>query len=54
MPKTPRKEADAMPDKNYAYFTARLAELIERYEGRRVVIKDERVIGVYDSFEGAY
>jgi len=43
-----------MTDKNYAYFTEHLDELIEKYSGKHIVIKDESIIGVYDTFKEAY
>jgi len=43
-----------MADKNYAYFKEHLEDLIEQYSGKQVVIKDESIIGVYDTFKEAY
>ena len=48
------KEVWIMTDKNYAYFVEHLDELIEMHNGKHVVIKDESIIGVYDSFKEAY
>jgi len=39
---------------NYSFFKAHFAELLERYSGKYVVIKDEAVIGAYESFDEAY
>jgi len=43
-----------MTDKNYIYFREHLEELIEQYSRKHVVIKNESVIGVYDTFKKAY
>ena len=37
-----------MLDKEFAYFRAHQAELVEAYNGKVVVIKDHDVIGVFD------
>ena len=40
--------------KEFEYYTANQKELVEKYEGKFVVIKDEKVIGAYDSEIEAY
>ncbi len=35
--------------KEFEYYLAHQDELVEKYNGRFVVIKDEAIIGVYDS-----
>lgn len=39
--------ADSPLKKEFDYYLAHQAEMIERYNGRFVVIKDERVVGDY-------
>ena len=39
---------------NYTYFKNNLPELIKRYEGKYIVLKDCRVIGSYDALDEAY
>lgn len=48
------EEAKLMNRENYNYFEAHIDELCEKYSGKHVVIKDSKVIGVYDSFDRAY
>ena len=48
------KGARAMSKQNYTYFKLFLDELLEKYEGKYVAIKDKAVIGAYDSFDEAY
>jgi hypothetical protein len=43
-----------MENENYTYFKAHLDELIERYDGRFIVIKGTEVIDDYGSFDEAY
>ena len=48
------KELIAMSQKNYKYFEAHLPEFMKEYENRYLVIKDETVIGNYESFDEAF
>jgi len=41
-------------DKNYSFFEDNLQELIDKYGNKFVAIKDQKVIGVHDSFDDAY
>lgn len=43
-----------MYDKNYEYFKSHLENLLKDYNEKYIVIKDERVIGAYGSFDEAY
>lgn len=43
----------AMLKKEFQYYIDHQAELVKKYNGKYLVIKDEAVIGVYDSFEKA-
>ena len=43
-----------MLERYYEYFKSNIQELLSKYNGRYIVIKDESVIGNYDSFETAY
>ena len=45
---------DKMLKKNYDYFNANLEQLLSQYKGRYIAIKEETVIGDYNSFEDAY
>lgn len=36
-------------EREFEYFLAHQNELVQKYRGKFVVIKDERVIGAYDS-----
>jgi hypothetical protein len=36
-------------EKEYRYYLEHLPELVEQYDGKVVVIKDERVIGAFES-----
>ena len=40
--------------KEFEYYTAYQKELVEKYEGKFVVIKNQQVIGSYDSEIEAY
>jgi len=40
--------------KEYDYFTSNLEELLPKYSGRYIAIKNETVIGDYESFDDAY
>jgi hypothetical protein len=41
-------------DKNLAFFEAHLADLIKDHYGKYVIISDEKVAAVVDSFDEAY
>jgi len=41
-------------DNNYIFFEENLNNLVKEYDGKFVVIKDQCVIGAYDSFDKAY
>jgi hypothetical protein len=43
-----------MLEKEFQYYLDHQAELVEKYNGKFLVIKDEQVIGVYDTDEEAY
>lgn len=43
-----------MLEKEFQYYLDHQAELVEKYNGKFLVIKDEEVIGVYDTDEEAY
>ena len=43
-----------MLEKEFKYYLAHQAELVDKYNGKFLVIKDEQVIGVYDSQSEAY
>lgn len=43
-----------MADKNYDFFIANFEELYSSYKDKFVVIKNEQVMSVYDSFEKAF
>ena len=43
-----------MCDKNYEYFSDNFQVLFEKHADKFLVIKDQNVIGVYDSFDEAY
>lgn len=36
-------------EREFQYFLQHQKELVEKYQGKVVVIKDDRIIGVYDS-----
>jgi hypothetical protein len=36
--------------KEFEYFIANLPELLKQYEGKFIVIKNEKVMGAYDTF----
>lgn len=48
------KEAKEMCDSNYNFFTSNIDNLCQAHENKYVVIKNQGVIGVYDSFKEAY
>ena len=41
-------------EKEMAYYIEHQAELLKRYEGKYILIKGEKIIGVYESEEKAY
>lgn len=41
-------------DKEFKFYLDHQAELVEKFNGKFLVIKDEEVIGVYDSENAAY
>lgn len=43
-----------MLDIEFNYYIKHQSELVEKYEGKFLVIKGEEVIGVYDSEDTAY
>ena len=43
-----------MQIKDYQYFTDNLNSFVQQYSGKYLVIKDQSIIGVYDSFDSAY
>lgn len=43
-----------MCDKNFEYFNDNFQVLYEEYADKFLVIKDQGVIGIYDSFDEAY
>ena len=43
-----------MCDKNYSFFVSNLSTLVNQYTDKYVVIKDEAIIGIYDSFKSAF
>lgn len=48
------KEAKDMANVNYEFFKEHKDELVSKYSGKFVVIKNSEVIAVYDSFDEAY
>lgn len=48
------EDSKKMADKNYEFFVANLKDLYKSYKNKFVVIKDEKVIGAYDSFDDAF
>lgn len=43
-----------MLEKEFQYYLKNQAELVEKYNGKFIVLKNEKVIGVYDSHSNAY
>jgi len=43
-----------MLERDYHYFIFNIDELLSKYNGEYIVIKEETVIGNYTSFEDAY
>jgi hypothetical protein len=39
---------------NYDFFVNNLMDLVKDYDGKFIVIKEQRVIASYDSFDDAY
>ena len=39
---------------NYDYFNSNIDELLSKYNGKYIVIKEKNVIGNYNNFEEAY
>ncbi|PKL35840.1 MAG: hypothetical protein CVV44_20190 [Spirochaetae bacterium HGW-Spirochaetae-1] len=42
-----------MLDKEYSYFNEHRKEFVEKYKGKFIVIKDNDVLGVYDTIQDA-
>jgi hypothetical protein len=49
-----RKGASKILRDEYDYFTSSLDELLSKYSGRYIAIKNGTVIGDYDNFDDAY
>jgi len=43
-----------MLDKEFNWYLAHQSELVEQYNGKHLVIKDENVVGFYNSTSEAY
>lgn len=43
-----------MLEDDFKYYLAHQAELVEQYEGKYLIIKDQKIIGVYDTQSDAY
>ncbi len=48
------KSIKAMLEKEFKYYLDHQAELVEKYNGRFLVIKDESVVGDFATMEEAY
>ena len=48
-----REQIDAQLDKEFGWFLDNQAELVKKYNGKFVVIKNFKVIGAYESYTGA-
>ncbi len=48
------KEVKMMCDLNYVFFKANIDCLCNKYRDKFIVIKDQSVIGFYDTFDEAY
>ena len=48
------KNINNLIDKNYEWFKNNLPELVKTYDGQYVVVKDERVVAAYSSFNSAF
>lgn len=47
-------EAKYMCDKNYEYFISHFDELYLKFPEKYIVIKNQSILGAYDSFNDAY
>jgi hypothetical protein len=45
---------EAFVEKNYAWFKENLPELVKSYEDKYAVIKDEKLLAAYDTFDEAF
>ena len=54
MKKNDLMEAKKMCDANYEYYIQNFDSLCTKYLNKHIVIKEQSVIGAYDSFEEAY
>lgn len=45
---------DDSVERNYRWFKDKLSELVKEYDDKYIVIKDQRVIGAYDTFSEAF
>lgn len=43
-----------MLEKEFQYYLDHQAELVEKYNGKTLVIIDEKVVGIYENEEDAY
>ena len=43
-----------MLEKSYDYFKSNIKDLLVKYSGEYIVIKEEKIIGHYKSFDEAY
>jgi len=43
-----------MLDKEFQFYLSHQEELVQKYSGKFLVIKDEQIIGIYDTKEDAY
>jgi len=43
-----------MLERSYDYFKSNIKELLDKYGGEYIVIKEENIIGHYGSFDEAY
>ncbi len=41
-------------DKSFKFYLAHQSELVEKYNGKIVVIEEENILDSFDSFEAAY
>ena len=48
------EETKKMCDENYSYFKKDFKNLYDKYANKFIVIKDQNVIGVFDTFDKAY
>lgn len=40
--------------KNYDYYTGNHDEIVKKYLGKFIIIKDEKIVDAYDTFEEAF